>query len=158
MMRGEFDNDGTVNIRRRAELAIRSQLQLASAKFEPVEHFLNRMSKELAREYGQSILVQRRGRMQPTALNTFEVRYSIPHPEDAPLSLTFIVTGEKADTILLQGPQRSTTGEISAAPGQLDQRVYRLERLGELKEALREKIIGHLTSRFPNRAIELNGG
>jgi hypothetical protein len=75
MMRGEF-NDGTVNVRRRAELAIRSQLQLASAKFEPVEHFLNRMRKELAREYGQSILLQRRGRMQPTALNTFEVRYS----------------------------------------------------------------------------------
>jgi hypothetical protein len=152
MMRGEFDNDGTVNVRRRAELAIRSQLQLASAKFEPVEHFLDRMSKKLAREYGPSTALQRRGGMQPTALNTFEVRYSIPYPEEAPLSLTFIVTGENADTILIQGRQGSAAGEVSADPGQLDQRVYRLERLGELKQALRERIIGHLTSQFPNRA------
>src|SRR5688500_4907532 len=103
MMRGEYDNDSTANVRRRAKLAIRSQLQLASAKFEPV-------SKKLAREYGPSTALQRRGGMQPTALNTFEVRYSIPYPEEAPLSLTFIVTGENADTILIQGRQGSAAG------------------------------------------------
>src|SRR5829696_9248026 len=65
----------------------------------------------------------------------YEVTYSIPHSEDAPLSLTFIVTGDDADTILIQGRQRSTAGEVNAAPGQLDQRVYRLDRLNELKEA-----------------------
>jgi hypothetical protein len=60
---------------------------LASAKFEPVEHFLDRMSKKLAREYGPSTALQRRGGMQATALNTFEVQYSIPHPKDAPTRL-----------------------------------------------------------------------
>jgi hypothetical protein len=145
MMHGEIDNDATVNVRR-AELAIRSQLQLASANFEPVEHFLDGMSETLEREYGPRTALQRQGGMQATALNTFEVQYSIPHPEDAPLSLTFIVTGENADTILLQGCQRSPVGEVGADRGQLDQRVYRLDRLGELKQALRERIIGHLTS------------
>jgi hypothetical protein len=143
-MRDEFDDDGTVNVRRRAELAIRSQLQLASANFEPIQHFLDRMSETLTRQYGPYTAWQRRGGMQPTALNTFEVRYSIPHP-DAPLLLTFIFTGDDADTILIQGRQRSTAGEVNAEPGQLDQRVYRLDRLNELKEALRARIIGHLS-------------
>ena len=119
---------------------------MASANFEPVQQFLDRMSETLTRHYGASTALERRGGMQPTALNTFEVTYSIPHSEDAPLSLTFIVTGDDADTILMQGRQRSTAGEVNAEPGQLDQRVYRLDRLNELKEALRARIIGHLST------------
>jgi len=145
MIPGEFDDHGTPHVRRRAERAIRSKLQLASANFEPVQQFLDRMSETLTRHYGASTALERRGGMQPTALNTFEVTYSIPHSEDAPLSLTFIVTGDDADTILIQGRQRSTAGEVNAEPGQLDQRVYRLDRLNELKEALRARIIGHLS-------------
>jgi hypothetical protein len=63
MMRGEFDS--CMEKVHRAESAIETQLQLASAKFEPVEHFLDRMSKKLAREYGPSTALQRRGGCSP---------------------------------------------------------------------------------------------
>ena len=133
-----------MDVRRQADRTISTQLQLASRNFKPVEYFLDRISETLRHEFGPSTALQRRGGMQPTALNTFEVRYSIPHP-DAPLWLTFIVTGEDAETILIQGRQRSTE------PGQLDQRVYRLDRLNDLKEALRARIIGHFTCQLPEQ-------
>ena len=69
-MPGEFDHEGTLNVRGRAARAIRSQLQLASANFEPIQHFLDRMSETLTRQYGPYTALQRRGGMQPTALNT----------------------------------------------------------------------------------------
>ena len=50
-----------------AEREIRSQLQLACANFEPIQHFLDRLGKRLAREYGPSAALERRRGTQPTA-------------------------------------------------------------------------------------------
>ena len=65
MMRGEYDEDGTVDVRRQAERTLSRQLQLASMNFRPVEQFLDRMGETLTHEYGPSTALQRRGGMQP---------------------------------------------------------------------------------------------
>ena len=42
-----------------------SKLQLASANFEPVQQFLDRMSETLTRHYGASTALERRGGCRP---------------------------------------------------------------------------------------------
>jgi hypothetical protein len=36
---------------------------------------------------------------------------------------------------------------MRANPGQVDQRVYRLEKIEDIKQAVQEKIYGHLRAR-----------
>ena len=62
------------------------------------------------------------------------------------MSLTFYVVGDEADLILLQGQEQSSPRDIRADPGQVDQHVYRLERVEEIKEAVQEKVVAHLRS------------
>jgi hypothetical protein len=57
------------------------------------------------------------------------------------------VTGEEAELVLLQSQERAGPQDIRANPGQVDQRVYRLESIDEIKEAVQEKIATHLRSR-----------
>ena len=107
------------------------------------------------KEYDEGAVLEAADEMQLTAQNAYEVRYSLRHADDARLSLTFIVTGDNADLILLQGHERSNPRDLSANPGQIDQYAYRLDEIDELKNAVREKIAAHLASRCPNRAISL---
>jgi hypothetical protein len=131
---------------------------LAATNFEPIQVFLDEFSERLANEYGPSATLERRGGMQPTAKNAFQVQYSLRIAGDVPLSLAFILTGANADLILLQGHQRSAARDVSANPGQFDQHVYRLEELDELKEALREKIIDHLAPHQPEEGAATRVG
>ena len=85
--------------------------------------------------------------MEPTAQNAYEVRYSVRHPDDVRFALTFIVTGEEAELLLLQSEERSAPHDIRSDPGQVDQHVYRLEKADEIKQAVQEKINAHLRSR-----------
>ena len=119
-------------------------LALAQAKFEPVARVLDRLSKDFAKEYGRSSALERRGRMRQTAQNAYAVRYSLGHSHEARLSLTFMVVGEDADLILIQGQEGSGPRDIRADPGQVDQRVYRLDKVDDIKAAVREKIAAHL--------------
>jgi hypothetical protein len=73
--------------------------------------------------------------MKPTAQNAYTVRYSLQHPDDVRFALTFTVTGEEAELVLLQSQERAGPQDIRANPGQVDQRVYRLESIDEIKEA-----------------------
>ncbi len=85
--------------------------------------------------------------MEQTAQNAYSVRYSLRHPDDTRLALTFIVTGEEANLLLLEAQERSGPQDIRAHPGQVDQRVYRLEEIEEIKQAVQEKIVSHLQTR-----------
>ena len=87
----------------------------------------------------------------------YEIRYSLRHPDETRLSLTFIITGDKADLVLLQGHQRSTARNLNADPGAVDQHVYRADEFDELKAAIKDKVAAHLSARHPDRAIELDG-
>ena len=83
----------------------------------------------------------------------YETRYSLRHADEERLSLTFI-TGDAADLVLLQGHQRSTARNLSADPGALDQHVYRVDEFDELKTAIREKTVAHLSAWHPDRVVE----
>ena len=124
-----------------------SRLALAKAKFEPVARALGRVCEDIKKEHGRSAVLERSGAMQQTAQNAYAVRYSLRHSDEAQLSLTFMVVGENADLILMQGHEGSGPGDLRADPGQVDQRVYRLEKIDEIKAAVREKITAHIRAR-----------
>lgn len=123
------------------------RLALAQAHFDPVARVLDRLASDIEKEYGRFAVLERRGSMQQMAENAYSVRYSLRHPDEARLSLTFIVTGEDADLLLVQGHERSGPRDIKANPGQVDQHVYRLREVEDIKAAVKEKIVDHLRSR-----------
>ena len=122
------------------------RLGVAQAKFLPVAQVLDGIAKDIARNHGQSAVLKPRGTMHKLAENAYTVRYSLRQPDDVRLSLTFTVVGENADLILVQGHERSGPRDIRANPGQVDQHVYRLEQIDEIKHAVQEKILTHLRS------------
>jgi hypothetical protein len=120
------------------------QLALARAKFEPVAQALDDLAEDIKKDHGRSAVLKQRCPMETTAQNAYVVRYSLRHPNDVRFALTFIVTGEDADLLLLQAQEYSGPQDIRANPAQVDQRVYRLEKIDEIKKAVREKISAHL--------------
>ena len=125
----------------------RSRLALAQSKFEPIARVLDRLSEDVGKEHGGSAVLKRRSAMQQTAQNAYAVRYSLQYPDEAQLSLTFIVVGEDADLLLMQRHEPSGHRDIRADPGQVDQRVYRLGAIEEIKAAVQQKIAAHLRAR-----------
>ncbi|GEO19282.1 hypothetical protein [Microvirga aerophila] len=125
----------------------RSRLALAQEKFEPIARVLDRLSEDVEKEHGHSAVLERRSAMQQTAQNAYAVRYSLQCPDEARLSLTFIVVGDDADLLLMQRHDRSDPRDLRANPGQVDQRVYRLEQIEEIKAAVQQKITAHFRAR-----------
>ena len=123
-----------------------SRLGVAKAKFVPVAQVLDGIARDIKKEHGGSAVLKRRGAMHKLAENAYTVRYSLRQPDDVRLSLTFTVVGENADLILVQGHERSGPRDIRGNPGQVDQHVYRLEQIDEIKHAVQEKILAHLRS------------
>jgi hypothetical protein len=111
-----------------------------ATKVEPVARALDQLSQDLGNELGRSAVLERNGAIQQTAQNAYAVHYCLKQSGEARLSLTFMVVGEDADLILMQGHETSGPQDVRADPGQVDQRVYRLDRLEEIKAAVREKI------------------
>lgn len=130
-----------------------TRLALARSNVKPIVRFLDRMRQVIAEDYGEDAQLEPRGELQPAAQNAYEIRYSLRHPDDARLALTFIVTGENADIVLLEGHERSEPRNLSANPGQVDQHAYRLHEIEALKNAVRAKIVDHLRARDPSKAI-----
>src|SRR5215212_6144575 len=122
-------------------------LALAQAKFDPVARVLDGLSKDIETEYGRSAVLKPRGSMQQMAGNAYAVRYTSRDPEEARLSLTFLVVGDDADLLLLEGQDQSGSRDAKADPGQVDQRVYRLQEVEEIKAAVKQKILDHLRRR-----------
>ena len=122
----------------------KSDLALAQAKFDPVARVLDRLSKDIEKEYGRSAVLKSRGSMQQMAGNAYAMRYTLREPDKARLSLTFLVVGDDADLLLLKGQDQSGSRDARVDPGQVDQRVYRLRELEEIKAAVKQKIIDHL--------------
>ncbi len=121
------------------------RLGLAQAKFMPVAQVLDGIARDIKKEHGRSAVLKPRGAMHKLAENAYTVRYSLRQPDDARFSLTFTVVGENADLILVQGYERSCPRDIRANPGQVDQHVYRLEQIDEIKHAVQEKILAHFS-------------
>ena len=122
-------------------------LARARARFEPVAQALTRLAKDIEREHGRSAVLEQRTPMEPTAQNACAVRYSLRHPDEARLSLTFIVVGDEADCVLLQAQERLGPSDKRTNPGQVDQHLYGVEELDDIKAAVREKISAHLKLR-----------
>ncbi len=123
------------------------RLGLAREKFMPVAQVLDSIVRDIEREHGRSVVLTPRDAMHKLAENAYTVQYSLHQPDDARLSLTFTVVGESADLLLVQGQERSGSSDVRANPGQVDQHVYRLEQIDEIKLAVRDKILAHLRSR-----------
>jgi hypothetical protein len=123
------------------------RLALARAKFEPLARALDRLAKDIGKDHGWSVTLKPRSPLQPTAQNAFTVRYSLRHPDDERFALTFVVTGDDADLLLVQAQQHVGRQDNPAHPGQVDQRVYRLENIDEIRRVVEEKINAHLQSR-----------
>jgi len=123
------------------------RLALAQARFDPVARVLDRLSKDIETEYGRSAVLKPRGSMQQMAGNAYAVRYTLREPDKARLSLTFLVVGDDADLLLLKGQDQSGSRDARVDPGQVDQRVYRLRELEEIKAAVKKKIVDHLRRR-----------
>lgn len=121
-----------------------AHLTLARAKFKPVARALDEVAKDLERDHGQSAVLRQKSPMQQIGQSACAVQYDLLNPDEDRLSLTFIVVGDEADCVLLQHKERSGSTESGADPGQVDQRVYQVEKLDELKTAVREKISAHL--------------
>ena len=123
------------------------RLARAQTKFDPVARVLERLSTDLNKEYGRSAVLKPRGSMQQTAGNVYEVQYALREPQEASLSLTFMVVGDDADLLLLKQHEKSGPDDHRSDPGQVDQRVYRLGEVETIKAAVKEKIIDHLRAR-----------
>src|SRR5215208_2993783 len=124
-----------------------ARLSLAQAKFDPVARVLDHLSRDIEKEYGASAVLKPRGSMHQMAGNAYAVRYTLRDPEEARLSLTFLVVGDDADLLLVEGQDQSGSRDVRADPGQVDQRVYRLQEVEEIKAAVKQKIIDHLRRR-----------
>jgi hypothetical protein len=123
------------------------RLALARTNFEPVAWVLDRLARDIERDHGRSATLQQTSPMEQTAQNAFTVRYSLRHPDSLQFALTFVVTGDDADLLLMQAQQRSGRRDVVAHPGQVDQRVYSLEKINDIKSVIQEKISAHLRSR-----------
>lgn len=120
---------------------------MARAKFEPVARVLDRLARGIETDHGRSATLKQRGPMEPAAQNAFTVRYTLGYPDEVRFALTFVVTGDDADLLLVHAQQHTGAEDIMADPGQVDQRVYRLEKIDEIRRAVQEKISTHLRSR-----------
>ena len=116
-----------------------SRLERANAKFEPVRLFLDYLSRGIVRKYDQHATLEQQD-VQETARDTYDVRYSLRWGGEDRLSLDFILTGDNADLVLLQDNQPGAPERV----GQVDQRVYRLDQIDDLKAAVEEKVISQL--------------
>jgi hypothetical protein len=123
------------------------RLALARAKFEPVARVIDRLAQDVEKDQGRSATLEQGSPMEPTAQNAFTVRYSLRHPDEVLFALTFVVTGDDADLLLVQAQQHSGPRNVMAHPGQVDQRVYCLEEIDEISKVIREKISAHLRKR-----------
>ena len=123
------------------------RLALAQAKFEPVARVLDHLSRDIEKEHGRPAALKRRGAIEQTAQNAFAVRYSLRQPEEARLSLTFRIVGDDSDLLLLERHERSDPRDARVDPGRVDQRVYRLGEVEEIKAAVKAKIVDHLRAR-----------
>lgn len=123
-----------------------SRLGLASANFKPLARWMERLG-ETVKTYDEAAALELREPMHEVAQNLYEVRYCLRHPDEARLSLTFFVTGDHADLLLLQAHERSHPRDLEADPGQLDQQTYRLDQPDMLKSAVQEKVSAHLRAR-----------
>jgi hypothetical protein len=122
------------------------RLALARAKFEPLARVLDRLAQDIRKDYGRPTTLQQRSPMEPTARNAFTVWYSLEGPDKVQFALAFVVTGDDADLLLVQTRQHSGSRGVKADPGQVDQRVYRLENIDEIRRVVQEKISTHLRS------------
>ena len=122
-------------------------LALAWAKFKPVARALDDVSKDLKQDHGRSAVLQQKSPMQQISQNACRVQYILQQPNEARLSLTFIVVGDEADCVLLQAQERSGPSDKGANPGQVDQHLYGVDELDDIKAAVREKISAHLKLR-----------
>jgi hypothetical protein len=123
------------------------RLAVARAKFEPLARALDRLAKDIGSDRGRSAALEQRSPMEPTAQNAFTVRYSLRHPDNDRFALTFVVTGDDADLLLIQAQQHSGSRDVKTNPGPVDQRVYHLENVAEIRRVIQEKISTHLRSR-----------
>ena len=123
------------------------RLASARAKFEPLARVLDRLAKDIRNDHGQSSALEQRSPMEPTAQNAFTVRYSLRHPDNDRFALTFVVTGDDADLLLVQAQQHPSSRDVKTDPGQVDQRVYRLDEIDEIRRVVQEKISTQLRSR-----------
>ena len=73
------------------------RLALARVRFAPVACMLDRLAEDIEKEHGPSAVLEQKGPMEPMAQNVCSVRYSLRHPDEDRLALTFVVTGESAD-------------------------------------------------------------
>ena len=85
--------------------------------------------------------------MERTADNAYAVRYALRDRDEAPLSLTFRIIGETADFLLLERHELADPRDARVDPGRVDQRVYRLGEVEEIKAAVKAKIVDHLRAR-----------
>ena len=122
-------------------------LALARVRFEPVACMLDRLAEDIEKEHGQPAVLEQTGPMEPMAQNVCSVRYSLGHPDEARLALTFVVTGESADRLLLQAQEQPGPEDIRVNPGPVDQHVYRVEKIDDIREAVQEKFRAHLRTR-----------
>ena len=120
------------------------RLALVQAKFTPVAQVLDHLAKDIEKDHGGSAELRQRSPMEVTAQNVYAVRYSLRHPDDVRFTLTFIVTGEDADLLLVQAQERTGPRDIRAHPEQVDQHVYRLDEIDTIKQAVQDKIRSHL--------------
>jgi hypothetical protein len=123
------------------------RLALARPKFEPLARLLDRLAKEIGIDHGRSTTLQQMSPMESTAQNAFTVRYSLQRRDEVQFALTFVVTGDDADLLLMQAQQHSSSRNVMAHPGQVDQRVYRLADIAGIRRVVQEKISAHLRSR-----------
>lgn len=127
--------------------ATHRRLAQAQEKFNPVAHVLDRLALDIEKEYGRTAVLTPQGAMEQTAENAYAVRYSLRQPEEARFALTFIVVGEGPDLLLVQGHERTGPGDPRSDPGQVDQHVYRLQQVDEIKAAVKARIVEHLRAR-----------
>jgi hypothetical protein len=117
---------------------------LAEVKFTPVAQVLERLARDIKMEQGGSAVLEQRSPIKQLAQNAYKIRYSLRHPDKVRFSLTFTVVGDNADLLLLEAQERSASQDVRGNPGQVDQQVYSLERIDEIKEAVEQKLRAHL--------------
>lgn len=115
-------------------------LASARANFRSIEQFLDHLKETIAKRHQGAYELVLEEEMRRSAANACDVLYSVHNAGGGILSLRFTMVGERADMILFQGHQRSALNQAQPKTGPVDQHVYRMGEMDELKKVVQRRI------------------
>lgn len=133
-------NDADEAADRRGE----EHLAAARTNFRPIEQFLGHLDGAVVRARPGSYALTLTEAMRRSAINACDVLYTLRGAGEETLSLRFTMVGDRADMLLFQAHQSSVFSGAQPKSGPVDQHVYRMGEVEELKRVVERRVTAFL--------------